>query len=203
MYIFKAAISDKTATAQFTFFTLNADVLTNADCTELVKQYDTPSPREFPPEILNLKGRKHISQFHYSPSCEKGNVDFYFNDILDKPLQITSGSKPEREVPGGSKLIASGDVTMTTLAITDTDLSLKGKKDSILKETGSESTDNKTGDEPASEGIPSKKTSKRPLFQGDLDEEKKKKNRLAKKMEATLGPQLPSVSREKKNSLDE
>ncbi|GJT93473.1 nucleic acid-binding, OB-fold protein [Tanacetum coccineum] len=50
----QSAISDGTATGQFTFFTPNADVVTGADCTKLVNLYDTPSPRNFPPEILNL-----------------------------------------------------------------------------------------------------------------------------------------------------
>ncbi|GJZ35269.1 DNA helicase [Tanacetum coccineum] len=47
-YNFKAAISDGLATALFTFFTPNVDVLTGKGCTQLVKMYDTPSPQEFP-----------------------------------------------------------------------------------------------------------------------------------------------------------
>ncbi|GKF17361.1 hypothetical protein Tco_0062279 [Tanacetum coccineum] len=56
----QAGISDGTATGEFTFFTLNADVLIGTDCTKLVNLYDTPSPRDFPSEILNLQGQRHI-----------------------------------------------------------------------------------------------------------------------------------------------
>ncbi|GKA28908.1 hypothetical protein Tco_0715153, partial [Tanacetum coccineum] len=94
-YIFKAAISDGTTTAQFTFFTPNANTVTHANCTQLVNLHDTLSP----PEILNHQGQRHIFQFHYNPSCEKGKIDFYFDDILDKPLQITSETAPQTEVP--------------------------------------------------------------------------------------------------------
>nr|GEX88115.1 ribonuclease H-like domain-containing protein [Tanacetum cinerariifolium] len=102
-YIFKAAISDGTATSRSTFFTPNANVLTKLDYTHLVKLHNIPSASDFLPEILNLAGQNHIFQFHYSPSYEKGNVEFYFDDILDKPLQITSGSKQEPDVPEWDK----------------------------------------------------------------------------------------------------
>nr|GEY21291.1 nucleic acid-binding, OB-fold protein [Tanacetum cinerariifolium] len=49
----------------------------------------TPDPRDFPTEILNLAGQTHLFQFYYNPSCAKGRVYFYFDDILNKPLQIT------------------------------------------------------------------------------------------------------------------
>ncbi|GJY79070.1 hypothetical protein Tco_0484871 [Tanacetum coccineum] len=152
------------ATAQFTFFTPNADVVTGADCTQLVNLHDTPSPRKFPPEILNLQSRKHIFQFHYNPSCEKGKIDFYFDDILDKPVQITSGTELETEAPC--------DVTIRTPPTTDTCILLKGTPDTSIKETGSESPGKKTHDERTAEGIPSKTTSKRLLFQDDPDEQK-------------------------------
>ncbi|GJX59285.1 hypothetical protein Tco_0290675 [Tanacetum coccineum] len=96
--IVHTGISDGTATGEFTFFTPNANVLTGADCTKLVNLYGTPSPCDFPHEILNLQGQRHIFQFHYNPSCEKGKVDFYFDDILDKPMQITCCSKPSTQV---------------------------------------------------------------------------------------------------------
>ncbi|GJU31166.1 hypothetical protein Tco_1174755, partial [Tanacetum coccineum] len=134
----------------------------------------------------------------------RGNVEFYFDDILDKPLQITSGFEQEPDVPEGSKLIASGstpgqlpsikpvhvqlsetpdtpsqvttgDVTMTTPAIIETGLPLKDKAKSISEETGSESTGNEPTAEPIPEKIPLKKLSKRSLFKDDPDEQKKKK----------------------------
>nr|GEU71416.1 hypothetical protein [Tanacetum cinerariifolium] len=70
-YNFKAAISDETMTSYFTFFTPNADILTGIDCPKL---------------------------FHYSPHCEKGKVDFYFDTILDKALQIASSSEQAENI---------------------------------------------------------------------------------------------------------
>ncbi|GJT34758.1 nucleic acid-binding, OB-fold protein [Tanacetum coccineum] len=192
-YIFKAVISDGTTTAQFTFFTPNADIVTHADCTQLVNLYDTPSPREFPSEIFNLQGQRHIFQFHYNPSREKGKIDFYFEDILGKPLQVTSETAPQTEAPEGGKLSVSGpktphllsketrhgetstspdtpsqlttsDVIIKTPPTTETRFLLKEISDISTQETGSESPREKTHDEGASEEIPSKTTSKRPLF---------------------------------------
>ncbi|GJZ55227.1 ankyrin repeat-containing domain, PGG domain protein [Tanacetum coccineum] len=142
-----------------------------------VKLYDdTPSPRDFPLEILNLKGREHTFQFHYNPSCEKGKVDFHFDDILDKPLQITSGPKAETQVPGGNELIASGSVTpqISSKEIRHTETSQLPDTPSQLT-AGSKSPSNKTYDEPEKGGIAAKRTSKRPLFQDNPDDQKKKK----------------------------
>nr|GEX48809.1 DNA helicase [Tanacetum cinerariifolium] len=92
-YIFKALLTDQSATASVTFFTPNADVLIGSSCTELVKKYGVPNPREFPDEILSLNGRTHIFQVHNNPSCIQGRVDYYFDDILDKQLQIARPSQ--------------------------------------------------------------------------------------------------------------
>ncbi|GKD82201.1 DNA helicase [Tanacetum coccineum] len=92
-HIFKALLKDQSATALVTFFTPNAYVLTGSSCTELVKKYGVLDPLEFPDEILSLNGRIHIFQIHYNPSCVQGRVDFYFDDILDKPLQIVGPSQ--------------------------------------------------------------------------------------------------------------
>ncbi|GJU74472.1 DNA helicase [Tanacetum coccineum] len=97
-YNFKAFLTDESATALVTFFTPNANVLTGSSCTQLVKKYGVPDPRDFPDEILSLNGRTHILQIHYNPLCVKGRVDFYFDDILDKPLQIAGPSQIE-EIP--------------------------------------------------------------------------------------------------------
>nr|GEW83319.1 DNA helicase [Tanacetum cinerariifolium] len=97
-YNFKAILTDESATALVTFSTLNVDVLTGSSSTQLVKKYGVPDPRDFPDEILSLNRRTHIFQIHYNPSCVKGRVDFYFDDILDKPLQIAGPSHIE-EIP--------------------------------------------------------------------------------------------------------
>ncbi|GKB34062.1 nucleic acid-binding, OB-fold protein [Tanacetum coccineum] len=97
-YNFKAAISDRIGTGYFTFFTPNADILTGIDYLKLVSQQDAPDLHDFPVEILKLNGQQHIFQFHYSPHCEKGKVDFYFDTILDKPLQIASSSEQAENI---------------------------------------------------------------------------------------------------------
>ncbi|GJR63532.1 DNA helicase [Tanacetum coccineum] len=92
-YNFKAFLSDQSATSTFTFFTPNGDVMTKHECSELVKKYNNPDPCDFPPEILSLKGHQHIFN-PYNPYCEMGRIDFYFDDILDKPLQISGTDMP-------------------------------------------------------------------------------------------------------------
>ncbi|GKD43727.1 hypothetical protein Tco_1268372 [Tanacetum coccineum] len=87
-YNFKASMQDNTATVGFTFITPNVNVLTRCECTELVKRNNMPDPRDFPTEILNLARQKHLFQFYYNPSCAKGGMDFYFDDIPNKPSQI-------------------------------------------------------------------------------------------------------------------
>nr|GEY63184.1 nucleic acid-binding, OB-fold protein [Tanacetum cinerariifolium] len=59
-YNFKAFITDHSATATFTFFTPNANILTGSDCSELIKKYEMPDTRDFPKEILDIEGRRHI-----------------------------------------------------------------------------------------------------------------------------------------------
>nr|GEX05151.1 RNA-directed DNA polymerase, eukaryota [Tanacetum cinerariifolium] len=95
-YSFKAAISDETGTGYFTFFT--PDILTGIYCPKLVSQQDAQVLRDFPVEILKLNGQQHIFQFHYSPHCEKGKVEFYFDTILDKPLQIVGSSEQAENI---------------------------------------------------------------------------------------------------------
>ncbi|GKA93144.1 hypothetical protein Tco_0815130 [Tanacetum coccineum] len=87
-YKFEDSVADNTATVGFTFFAPNVNVLTGYECTKLVKRNNMPDPRDFPTEILNLARQKHIFQFHHNPSCAKGGMDFYFDDIPNKPSQI-------------------------------------------------------------------------------------------------------------------
>ncbi|GKA14870.1 hypothetical protein Tco_0694516 [Tanacetum coccineum] len=82
------------------FSTPNANVLKGSDCTQLVKMYNTPAPHDFLTEILNLKGQKHLFQFHYNPLCEKGKMDFFFDDMLHKPLQTTEESGTQKDSIG-------------------------------------------------------------------------------------------------------
>ncbi|GJS60145.1 DNA helicase [Tanacetum coccineum] len=95
---YRAFLTDESATALVTFFTPNVDVLTGSSCTQLVKKYGVTDSRDSPDEILSLNGRTHIFQIYYNPSCVKGRVDFYFDDILDKRLQIAGQSQIE-EIP--------------------------------------------------------------------------------------------------------
>ncbi|GJR98476.1 hypothetical protein Tco_0270650 [Tanacetum coccineum] len=172
---------------------------TGADCTKLVNLYDIPSPCEFLIEILNLQGRRHIFQFHYNPQCEKVKIDFYFDDILDKSMQITSGSEAETQTPAESEMstsalkspqlpaketthgqtttspstpsqLTTGHLTTKTPAPTEPALILKETPATSTKEIDSESPDNKTHDEEATQEMSSKRTSRRPLFQGDAGE---------------------------------
>ncbi|GJX78268.1 hypothetical protein Tco_0325079 [Tanacetum coccineum] len=119
-YNFNASVSNNSSTAGFTFFTANADVLTGSDCTQLVKKNDIPSPCEFPTEILSFKGKTHIFLFHYNPSCAKVKVDFFFDDILDKLLQIAGPSEVSKDTTGllnhqdTYRAIATGDTSEAT-----------------------------------------------------------------------------------------
>ncbi|GJX79269.1 nucleic acid-binding, OB-fold protein [Tanacetum coccineum] len=119
-YNFKAFLSDQSATATFTFFTPNGDVMTKHECSELVKKYNNPDPRDFPPEILSLKGHQHIFQFHYNPYCEMGRIDFYFDDILDKPLQISGTDMPALKGTGMSAPGISSQLMIEAPTVTTT-----------------------------------------------------------------------------------
>ncbi|GJU76461.1 hypothetical protein Tco_1273531 [Tanacetum coccineum] len=112
-YNFKAAISDGTAIGQFTSVTPNADILTGTNCPQLVKLYNTPDPREFPTELLELQGQSRIFQFHHNPYCEKGRVDFYFDTILDRPLEIASSSKTQTATTGSELISPALEITET------------------------------------------------------------------------------------------
>ncbi|GJX72790.1 nucleic acid-binding, OB-fold protein [Tanacetum coccineum] len=113
-YNYKAYITDHSATTTFTFFTPNANVLTGSDCSNLVKKiHDT---RDFPTEILAIEGRRHIFQFHYNPYCETGRVDFYFDDILDKPLQIKDAPTTTPQLTGESSKALAAKPTLELAA---------------------------------------------------------------------------------------
>ncbi|GKB03819.1 hypothetical protein Tco_0831962 [Tanacetum coccineum] len=69
-YNFKASVTSGSSIVLFTFFTPNADVLTGKDCTQLVKMYNTLGLRDFPTEILNLKGKKASLPITKGPSAQ-------------------------------------------------------------------------------------------------------------------------------------
>ncbi|GKA12950.1 hypothetical protein Tco_0692496 [Tanacetum coccineum] len=69
---------------------------------------------DFPEEILALERKQHVFQFHYNPYCQTGRVDFYFDDILDKPLQITDSEKGKSQVTGESSNIIKGTTALET-----------------------------------------------------------------------------------------
>ncbi|GJZ16317.1 hypothetical protein Tco_0551994 [Tanacetum coccineum] len=48
----------------------------------------------------SFKGKTRIFLFHYNPSCVKGKVDFFFDDILDKLLQIARPSEVSKDTAG-------------------------------------------------------------------------------------------------------
>nr|GEX52274.1 nucleic acid-binding, OB-fold protein [Tanacetum cinerariifolium] len=96
-------------------------------------------------QILALQGKNHIFQFHYNLLCEKGRVDFLFDDILDKPLQITAGPKNPRESEGkseSSKKLAGPLMPATpTQQTTDAKLSLiAGAVESVTTDTPAPAT---------------------------------------------------------------
>ncbi|GKD83281.1 hypothetical protein Tco_1350120, partial [Tanacetum coccineum] len=83
------------------------------NCPQLVKLYNTPDPREFPTELLELQGQSHIFQFHYNPYCEKGRVDFYFDTILDRHLEIAGSSKTQTATTGSEPISPALETTET------------------------------------------------------------------------------------------
>ncbi|GJV31608.1 nucleic acid-binding, OB-fold protein [Tanacetum coccineum] len=139
-YIFKAFISDHSSTATLTFFTPNANVLTGYECSDLVKKYNIPNPCDFPTEILSLKGRRHIFQFHYNPSCETGKVDFYFDDILDRPLQLTGISMAVIQARTETFVPASNNPNINLPETTSPSQSMDKKEPEKSKATSEEST---------------------------------------------------------------
>ncbi|PWA46451.1 replication protein A 70 kDa DNA-binding subunit [Artemisia annua] len=97
-YNFKAYISDETQTIMVTCFTPKANKIVGIDCETLVASLTNPDPRDFPPPITAIIGKRHIFQFHYNTPGKQGAPDFILNDILDiedPPKQLeatTSGS---------------------------------------------------------------------------------------------------------------
>ncbi|GJR52231.1 hypothetical protein Tco_1402752 [Tanacetum coccineum] len=155
IYHFKAFVPDHSATATFTFFTPNANILIG-ECSQLMKMHNTPQPHDLPPQILALKVKRHIFQFHYNPRCNAGRVDFIFNDILDKrtnqSFQTEYISESGKQLagtftPGSQRYIETnlqhkeavkaGTLTRQSPQSTETNLQLKeaidGKKDTRLR----------------------------------------------------------------------
>nr|GEV11132.1 reverse transcriptase domain-containing protein [Tanacetum cinerariifolium] len=47
-----------------------------------------------------MKRKQHVFQFYYDPGCKTGRVNFMFDDILDKPLQLKNTGKTKIEHKG-------------------------------------------------------------------------------------------------------
>ncbi|KAL4578339.1 hypothetical protein LXL04_014460 [Taraxacum kok-saghyz] len=95
-YCFRAIVADDTTTAPFVFFSPNADVVPNIKCSELVKEQGYSNPKEIPPPLEAIKGKRHIFQFHFNQSFKKGIVEFVFDAFLDSPTPDT-GKRPTFE----------------------------------------------------------------------------------------------------------
>ncbi|GJW40061.1 DNA helicase [Tanacetum coccineum] len=183
-YNFKAFLTDESATALVTFFTPNADVLTGSSCTQLVKKYGVPDPRDFRDEILSLNGRTHIFQVHYNPSCVKGRVDLYFDDILYKPLQIAGPSQieeiPTDPLPVGTPTQLTGisdsaqTITVTPLPTTPKTPGTYPRAIALIKTTPG-TTEGQSSDTPDPVAKTTTKNIKRALFGQQPPVESKKK----------------------------
>ena len=84
-YYFRAIVADDTTTTPFVFFSPNADVVPNIKCSKLVKEQGYSNPKEIPPALEAIKGKRHIFQFHFNQSSKKGIVEFVFDAFLDSP----------------------------------------------------------------------------------------------------------------------
>nr|GEV38349.1 ribonuclease H-like domain, reverse transcriptase, RNA-dependent DNA polymerase [Tanacetum cinerariifolium] len=56
------------------------------------------------PRYRDTRNRMAPSHFPIPLICKTGRVDFYFDDILDKPLQITESGKSSKALAGDSQL---------------------------------------------------------------------------------------------------
>ncbi|PWA35398.1 hypothetical protein CTI12_AA609870 [Artemisia annua] len=100
-YNFKAYISDQTQTVMLTCFTPKADKIVGINCETLVASLANQDPKEFPPEITTIIGKRHIFQFHYNTPGKQSAPDFILNDILDiedppKQLEAEASGSPSK-----------------------------------------------------------------------------------------------------------
>ncbi|GKE82209.1 nucleic acid-binding, OB-fold protein [Tanacetum coccineum] len=82
-YKFKAAVTDGTATAQFTFFTKAGEKITGHPCSQVAQKYKETDEQRLPTEIVNIIGKRRIFQIHYTPSTQRGAAAFVADDVLD------------------------------------------------------------------------------------------------------------------------
>nr|GEV77594.1 hypothetical protein [Tanacetum cinerariifolium] len=122
-------------------------------------------------------GQRHIFKFHYNLSCEKGKLSDTPGSGLNTP-ELQTPHLPAKETVHGqppvSPIIIShfttGHATIKTPTSTGPELTLKDTPDTSTEKTGLEFLGKKIHDETAQQGILSKKTSKRPLFQDEVEE---------------------------------
>ncbi|GJY21038.1 nucleic acid-binding, OB-fold protein [Tanacetum coccineum] len=60
-----AFVSDKNATAMFTFLSLDADAITGHACSELVRKLDSTDPQRVPLEVLENERKRHMFPYQY------------------------------------------------------------------------------------------------------------------------------------------
>ncbi|GJV89430.1 DNA helicase [Tanacetum coccineum] len=104
-YNFKATATDGTSTAQFTFFTNAGQKITGHPCSQLAQKYKETGDRQFPIEIVNIIGKKHIFQIRFAPSTKKGAGEFVAEDILDIETAV------ETHTTGTGTILATGSAT--------------------------------------------------------------------------------------------
>ncbi|GKD03068.1 nucleic acid-binding, OB-fold protein, partial [Tanacetum coccineum] len=112
-YKFKAAVTDGTATAQFTFFTKAGEKITGHPCSQVAQKYKETDEQRLPTEIVNIIGKRRIFQIHYTPSTQRGAAAFVADDVLDiQPTIQTEASgtaiaatsaTPSKETAGKEK----------------------------------------------------------------------------------------------------
>ncbi|GJW13768.1 nucleic acid-binding, OB-fold protein [Tanacetum coccineum] len=74
-------------------------ILAHRNCTTSKLLYQTSRQQQPLPSLPQMQ---MFSQFHFNPYSVTGKVGFYFDDILDKPLQITETDMPTLETIGES-----------------------------------------------------------------------------------------------------
>ncbi|GKB62764.1 DNA helicase, partial [Tanacetum coccineum] len=130
-YKFKGYITDTTATALVTFFSLAADKVTEHPCTDLVEKYKPVDPKKIPPEILAAQGKTSLFQFHLNTL---GNYrDLNLDAIFDlKKQDENTGTSTQ----GPSKGTPSSASAVNIQSMEKQDKTQSGKEKCLAKEEG-------------------------------------------------------------------
>ncbi|GKB01999.1 nucleic acid-binding, OB-fold protein [Tanacetum coccineum] len=158
-YKFKAAVTDGTATTQFTFFTKAGEKITGHPCSQVAQKYKETDEQRLPTEIVNIIGKRRIFQIRYTPSTQRGAAAFVADDVLDiQPTIQTEASgtaiaatsaTPSKETAGKEKHVtatpphdlieevAEQEKEQSTNAGTTTEPKASSAKRSLLSELSS------------------------------------------------------------------